>query len=76
MKLSKREHNAIIKIAAKYNTSFGTISRLYLATFDNISLFSVRCKEEFLLGLQEILIEDNTLKGTEEKVLVTILKTY
>ena len=76
MKLSKREHNAIIKIAAKYNVSFAMVARLYLATFDNISLFSVRCKEEFLLGLQEILVEDTTLKGTEEKVLVTILKTY
>jgi hypothetical protein len=74
--LSKRESNAISNLATKYNISFAMVARLYLATFDNILYFSVRCKEEFLLKLQEILVEDSTLKGTEEKILKTILSTY
>jgi hypothetical protein len=76
IKLSQREQNAISNLAARNNVSGGTISRLYLSTFDNILLFSVRISEDFLLKLQEILVSDNSLKGTETKIIKTILSTY
>lgn len=75
-KLNKREQNAISNLATKYELSVGTISRLYLSTLDNLLLFSVNAKEDFLLKLQYILVEDKSLKGTEEKIIKTILSIY
>lgn len=75
-KLNKREQNAISNLATKYELSVGTISRLYLSTLDNLLLCSVRISEDFLLKLQEILVKDTSLKGTEEKIIKTILSIY
>jgi len=75
-KLTKREKNAISNICSEYNLSIGTLSRLYIATFDNLLFLSVSISEEFLIKLQSILVEDKSLKGTEEKILLSILKSY
>ena len=76
MKLTKREYKAISKIATKHQLSIGTLSRLYLSTLDNLLFFSVCISEEFLIKLQSILVEDKSVKGTEEKIIKAIISTY
>jgi hypothetical protein len=73
MKLSKRELNAVQKLAEFSGLSISLISRLFLCT--KSILFSIYPKEEDLLKLQKVLLEQK-IKETEKQILLDILVYY